>query len=237
MNNFYYQPHRSIRNSWQNTQSQYTNWTQDSISEIWALSLNSVSKEVLPLNIESLMKSYCLWDDQVLLIPINSFHIAELANCSPCFYNYGVCDSPFRRGYSIIKRTRKNWLPNVDKNLEIILRLACQGNQISFKQSKKWARGLFYGTSKRRSKYIGVLRNREKWQILINEGNKKKYIRTYMTEIEAAVASDFYSIGINGLSAKTNFSYSHDQVMEMINQYFTSDNQFNPSILISLIHI
>lgn len=237
MNSFYYQPQSFIGNSWQNPQNQYTRWTQDNINETWALSLNSVTKEVFPLNIESLMESYCLWDDQVLLIPINSIHIAELDNCFPCFYNYGVCDCPFRRGYSIIKRTRKNWLPNVDKNLEIILRLACQGNQISFKQSKKWARGLFYGTSKRRSKYIGVLRNREKWQVLINEGKKKKYIGTYMTEIEAAVASDFYSIGINGLSAKTNFSYNHDQVMEMINQYLTSDNQFNPSILISLMHI
>ena len=237
MNSFYYQPHSFTWNSWQNTQSQFTSWTQDSISDTWPLSLNFIAKEVLPLNIESLMENYCLWNDQVLLIPINSINITEIDNCSPCFYSYGVYENPFRRGYSIIKRTRKNWLPNVDKNLEIIFRLACQGNQISFKQSKKWARGLFYGTSKRRSKYIGVLRNRDKWQVLINEGNKKKYIGTYMTEIEAAVVSDFYSIGINGLSAKTNFSYNHDQVMEMINQYFTSDNQFNPSILISQMHI
>ena len=133
--------------------------------------------------------------------------------------------------HNTLKRSRKNSLPNIDKNLQIILKLSFQENEVVFKHSNKCGRGLFHGISSRRSRYIGVLKNRGNWQVLINEGRIKKYIGSYPNEVEAAVVHDFYSIGINGLSAKTNFSYDQDQVMKMISSYYSNNKIFDPSIL------
>jgi len=83
---------------------------------------------------------------------------------------------------------------------------------ISFKASTKSSRGLHNGKSTRRSQFIGVLRNGKRWQVLINVGKKKKYIGTYAEEKEAAIVHDFYSIGLNGVGAKTNFSYDQTLV-------------------------
>lgn len=48
---------------------------------------------------------------------------------------------------------------------------------------------------------------------------KKAYIGTYKTEEEAARVYDKYSIMINGVDAKTNYSYSKWEVMELFAQY------------------
>ena len=138
--------------------------------------------------------------------------------------------------YHVQKSLRKTSLPNVDKNLIHILSLINFGREVSFRPWTKSARGLFHGVSTRRSRYIGVLRNRSKWQVLLNEGKVKKYIGTYPTEKEAAIVNDFYSIGINGLEAKTNFSYNKSQVKAMIMSYYGNKRKFDPSIFISEVY-
>ena len=50
---------------------------------------------------------------------------------------------------------------------------------------------------------------------------------------DAAVAHDFYSIGINGKKGKTNFSYSKDLIEWMINSYFENNRYFDPSLFSS----
>lgn len=127
------------------------------------------------------------------------------------------------------ERKRKNNLPNVDANLERILKLIQKGKEVHFQATVKSSRGLHNGTSKRRSQYIGVLKNGFRWQVLINAGRTKKYIGTFCEEKEAALVHDFYSIGLNGLKAKTNFSYSQDLVVEMIQNYFETDRMFDPN--------
>ena len=52
-------------------------------------------------------------------------------------------------------------------------------------------------TLKRSSKYIGVSMNGNNWQAMINNGSGKKYIGTYASEKEAAVAYDFYSFALH----------------------------------------
>ena len=73
--------------------------------------------------------------------------------------------------------------------------------------------------SKRRSKYIGVSRNKTHWQTLINVGRVKRYIGTYQSEIESALAYDFYAIGLHGQKASTNFTYDSTLLTDMINSY------------------
>lgn len=73
--------------------------------------------------------------------------------------------------------------------------------------------------SSRRSAYIGVSRNGPNWQSMISINKRKSYIGTYPTEMEAAVAFDLYSLLIHGLSAKTNFSYTKPQLVELLSNY------------------
>ena len=77
------------------------------------------------------------------------------------------------------ERKRRITLPDVDENLVKILELINGNFTIVFEARSKSSKGLHNGHSNRRSRYIGVLRNRQRWQVLINEGDKKKYIGTY----------------------------------------------------------
>ena len=197
------------------------------------------------VSLNELAQLFWLWNDQMCSISswsknedkmnnqMNLGKIFELDYTSLYSWNK-TFDDQMPSDLNTLKRHRKNSLPNINRNLQRILMLSYNGKEVAFKHSTKSARGLFYGVSRRRSQYIGVLKNRGKWQVLINEGRIKKYIGTYPSEAEAAVVHDFYSIGINGLSAKTNFSYTHSQVMKMIEIYFSNNRIFDPSIFLQM---
>jgi hypothetical protein len=127
------------------------------------------------------------------------------------------------------QRRRKNPMPPLDTNLNLILEHYHKGEQVMFEKQDKTMRGLHNGTSDRRSKYIGVLKYKSFWQALINVGKLKRYIGTFDTENEAALAHDFYSIGLHYIEAKTNFSYQVVDLVPLINDYYKCDRQLNPS--------
>ena len=126
-----------------------------------------------------------------------------------------------------LTRKRKSNLPDVSRNLKRLQAKINQTSDFSIKAKEKGKRGLHNGTSKRRSKYIGVSRNKTHWQTLINVGRIKRYIGTYQSEIESAMAYDFYAIGLHGQKASTNFTYSSDLLTDMINSYLQS-RSFEP---------
>lgn len=128
-------------------------------------------------------------------------------------------------------RKRKNNLPNVDANFSKIQKRSGKESFI-LKPHPKSSRGLHNGTSRRRSKYIGVLKNGFRWQVLINVGRTKKYIGTFCDEKQAALVHDFYAIGLNATNAKTNFAYNEDIVLTMIDQYYRDDCTFDPALFI-----
>jgi hypothetical protein len=73
-----------------------------------------------------------------------------------------------------------------------------------------------------------VSKNDKNWQVLINVGNTKKYIGTYLTQKMAAVAYDFYSIALHGVKAKINFTYSREKLGALIQHFLrTKDINFN----------
>ena len=81
---------------------------------------------------------------------------------------------------------------------------------------------------KRSSMYVGVSKNGDNWQALINNGQGKKYIGTYATEKQAAIAYDLYAFAIQGLNHKTNFNYTADIVEAMIRSFFSNSEVFEP---------
>eukprot|EP01017_Pseudomicrothorax_dubius_P031635 TRINITY_DN4059_c0_g1_i9.p1 TRINITY_DN4059_c0_g1~~TRINITY_DN4059_c0_g1_i9.p1 ORF type:complete len:346 (+),score=62.52 TRINITY_DN4059_c0_g1_i9:179-1216(+) len=64
----------------------------------------------------------------------------------------------------------------------------------------------------RASQYRGVSRNGNQWQAIIMVHNKKRYIGSYSVETEAAKAYDRAALQFHGEKAKTNFTYSVEEI-------------------------
>ena len=64
----------------------------------------------------------------------------------------------------------------------------------------------------RGSKYRGVSKNGNQWQVLIMINKKKRYIGNYKNEEEAASFYDIVAIQNHGNKAKTNFYYTPQQI-------------------------
>lgn len=134
-------------------------------------------------------------------------------------------------------KRRKGKIPNIDKSLRKLVDLLKNNEVSGFKCRPKNIKGCFKNNSNRRSKYIGVSRNGNSWQVLINVKNQKKYIGGFTNEIRAAMAYDFYTMALRGADAKTNFDYDNELVLEMVNNYFAMDNQFDPSLYESRVKV
>lgn len=121
---------------------------------------------------------------------------------------------------------RKHSLPDLDEGLTKIMAIISSSDKVYFRATLKSSRGLHNGRSERRSRYVGVLRNGTRWQVLINVDRKKRYIGTYNNEVEAAIVYDFYSLGLNGSKARTNFSYKNELLSDMIMSYYNKEKVF-----------
>ena len=84
----------------------------------------------------------------------------------------------------------------------------------NFQKSKKIK---FINAGRRRSKYRGVSKNGNQWQVLFMVNNSKSYIGTYTTEDLAARVYDIMAIKNRGNKAKTNFIYSETQIRKIFN--------------------
>ena len=68
----------------------------------------------------------------------------------------------------------------------------------------------------RGSKYRGVSRNGNQWQVLIMVNKKKRYVGSYSKEDEAARAYDKVALQNHGPKAKTNFDYTKQEVENIL---------------------
>ena len=69
---------------------------------------------------------------------------------------------------------------------------------------------------RRGSKFRGVSRNGNQWQVLIMVNKKKRYVGSYSKEEEAAKAYDKVALQNHGSKAKTNFDYTKKEVEEIL---------------------
>ena len=73
--------------------------------------------------------------------------------------------------------------------------------------------------SNRRSTYTGVFKNGDNWQAFISINTRKTYLGTFSTQEEAAKTFDLYSILVHGLSAKTNFDYTKNEIINIVENF------------------
>ena len=86
-----------------------------------------------------------------------------------------------------------------------------------FKKLKKVKTIAFIKNTKRNSKYRGVSKNGNHWQVLFMHNKNKNYISSYTSEEVAARIYDILEIKKRGIKARTNFKYNNSQ-MEQIKE-------------------
>ena len=129
-------------------------------------------------------------------------------------------------------RKRKNTVLNVENSFQDLFHLIENGSlQIILGRIKQ--RSALETPKSRSSNYVGVSKNGDNWQVLINCGKFKKYIGTFANEKEAAISYDFYAICLHLSKAKTNFTYDSQLILEMIQSYNRKSKVFDPSQIIS----
>ena len=85
----------------------------------------------------------------------------------------------------------------------------------SSKNLKKLNKIAFIGRSKRSSKFRGVSKNGNQWQVLLMHKKGKSYVGTYNSEEFAAKIYDILAIKYRGVKARTNFKYSFQQIKKI----------------------
>ena len=73
----------------------------------------------------------------------------------------------------------------------------------------------FVGKYKRCSKYRGVTKNGNRWQVLMMINKNKLYIGSYDSEDIAARIYDILVFKFRGIKAKTNFKYTNEQITKI----------------------
>lgn len=119
------------------------------------------------------------------------------------------------------KNISRNILLDLDSNNEIkilknrkmiYVNKDLLNNYSTARNIKKLKKINFVKINKTSSKYRGVSRNGNSWQVLIMIKNKKYYIGSYPSEEIAAKIYDIAAIKSRGVKARTNFPYNSIQI-------------------------
>ena len=108
-----------------------------------------------------------------------------------------------------IKVLKNNKIVYVNKNL--------LNKYSTVRGIKRFKKINFIITKKRSSKYRGVSKNENKWQVLMMVNNKKCYLGNYPSEDLAARIYDIQAIKSWGIKARTNFAYNKNQLTKIYN--------------------
>lgn len=134
--------------------------------------------------------------------------------------------------FNINKIIDKNYLLNSYTNNEIKV---LKNNKVVFINSyflnsystsraiKKLSKIKFLKRKKRSSKYRGVSKNGNKFQVLMMINKKRCYKGSYSSEVLAARIYDIHAIKTRGIKARTNFVYNNIQIKKIYEQKINID--------------
>ncbi|CAI2385766.1 unnamed protein product [Moneuplotes crassus] len=124
---------------------------------------------------------------------------------------------------SEIKEIKLRWSRapriNIRPRLTALRKRILKNPDTFYKCSQKDTRYTTNTTLGRRSQYIGVSKNNIHWQALINFKGERKYIGTFISELEAAKTYDLFAVATKGKDASINFDYSGQEMIDIINYY------------------
>jgi len=110
-----------------------------------------------------------------------------------------------------IKKTDKNNEIKVLKNKKVVYVNSSLLNSYSTsKNIKIFNKITFVCKNKRTSKYRGVSKNGNQWQVLMMINKSKKYIGSYDSEELAGRIYDILAFKYKGIKARTNFKYTYN---------------------------
>ena len=112
-------------------------------------------------------------------------------------------------------KDNKNNDIKVFKNRKIVYINQNLLNSYNSKNLKKVKNIAFIRETKRNSKYRGVSKNGNQWQVLFMNHNKKSYVSNYSSEEVAARIHDILEIKKRGIKARTNFKYNDFQMKKI----------------------
>ena len=113
-------------------------------------------------------------------------------------------------------KDNKNNDIKVFKNRKIVYINQSLLNSYNTSKNLKKAKNIaFIGETKRSSKYRGVSKNGNQWQVLFMNHNKKSYVGSYSSEEVAARIYDILEIKKRGIKARTNFKYNNIQMKKI----------------------
>ena len=172
----------------------------------------------LQIQEQQLLEQYCFWT--------HIEHNKELANAQTVIPRRNNIKS---KGNKVLLLKRNNFPLKADNLLQKIQTITI-GDMVLVSAKKK-AESKDGPLSNKRSSFIGVSRNGLHWQALITIEKRKTYIGSYECEKDAAVAFDFFSILLHSFTAKTNFSYTRNNIEEMIWNYKQNRENLKPEEL------
>ena len=112
-----------------------------------------------------------------------------------------------------MNKTENNNEIKVLKNKKVVYVNSILLNSYSTsKNIKQFNKITFIGRNKRSSRYRGVSKNGNQWQVLMMLNKNKSYIGSYSSEELAARVYDILALKNRGMKARTNFIYTNKQI-------------------------
>ena len=115
---------------------------------------------------------------------------------------------------------RNNVIKVLKNNKEVYVNSYLLNSHSASKNLIKFNIITFIGKRKRSSKFRGVSKNGNQWQVLIMYKKGKSYAGSYPSEELAARIYDILAIKLRGIKARTNFKYRYDQIKKIVDNNF-----------------
>ena len=116
------------------------------------------------------------------------------------------------RKKNIYQTENNNEIKVLKNNKVVYVNTFLLNSYTTSKNIKKLNKIAFIGRNKRSSRYRGVSKNGNQWQVLMMINKNKSYIGSYPSEELAARIYDILALKNRGIKARTNFIYNSKQI-------------------------